>query len=182
MIEVEIRTVVKDANKIEKKLTQKFPLIEQKNQTDDYFSHPSRDFYANSSLREYVRIRQEKGKQTFEYHRAHIKNGDNTHTDEFEVAIDNPQKMKQILAELGFKPLVTVNKKRIAFDCKEFEADLDQIQGLGNFLEIEAKKDFGGVKKTRQACLEFLKTLEIPFEIAPKKGYPDMILEKLAKK
>lgn len=181
-IEVEIRSIVGAPEQVKKRLSEKFPLIKEKQQTDYYFSHPSRNFYAKQELREYLRVRTEKGKQSLEYHKAHLQNGYKTHSEEFEVKIEDAEKTKEILEQLGFRPLVTVSKTRLAFDCGDFEADLDFIDGLGCFLEIEAKKDFGGVKKTEQKCVEFLESLGIPFVPSPEKGYPDLLMEKQSKK
>ena len=180
MIEVEIRTLIENYSDTENKL-KSYPLVKQKIQIDEYFSHPSRDFYANPVLREYLRIRHDK-KPCLEYHKAHIKNGKKTHTEEFEVIIEDTAKMKEILLQLGFKPLVTVEKDRKIFDCGEFEASLDNIKELGSFLEIEAKRDFGGIEKTIQECINFLEKLGLEYMPAPQKGYPDMLVEKLSKK
>jgi predicted adenylyl cyclase CyaB len=178
MIEVEIRTMLKDVSEAEKKLEEKGRLKNEKIQVDEYFSHPSRDFYANPKIREYVRIRHGE-KPTFEYHKAHITNGKKSHSEEFEVSIDSIKKMKEILEQLGFKPFVTVKKQRKVFDYGNFEACLDSVDGAGVFLEIESKKDFGTVEKTRQECINFLKQLGIKYVPAPEKGYPDMLAEKL---
>ena len=32
---------------------------------------------------------------------------------------------------------------------------------MGDFMEVEAKKDFGGEVKTRKACLDFLESLNV---------------------
>jgi adenylate cyclase class 2 len=182
MIEVEIRTVVQDHSSVEKTLSQNYGLVKQKSQVDEYFSHPSRDFYANPKIREYLRIRTEKNKCNLAYHKAHLKDGKKTHTDEYEVNIEDSTKIKEILLNLGFKPFVTVTKNRQVFDCNEFEASLDHIKELGYFLEIEAKKDFGGIEKTQQECINFLEKIGVQYIPAPDKGYPDMIAEKLIKK
>jgi|SRR3989338_1364983 len=179
MIEVEIRTLLKDAKAAETALKNKFPIVKQKRQTDEYFSHPSRNFYADSKLHEYLRIRQDSGNCSLDYHIAHISDGKKTHTEEFEVRVEDAKKIKEILLKLGFKQLVVVDKDRRVFDCGYFEACLDSIGGLGNFLEIEAKKDFGGVEKTRQECINFLKNIGAEYIPAPEKGYPDMLIEKL---
>ncbi len=179
MIEVEIRTLLKDAKAAETTLKNKFPIVKQKRQTDEYFSHPSRNFYADSKLHEYLRIRHDSGNCSFDYHIAHISNGKKTHTEEFEVKFEDAKKMKEILLNLGFKQLVVVDKDRRVFDCGNFEACLDSIRGLGNFLEIEAKKDFGGIEKTKQECINFLKNIGVEYIPAPEKGYPDMLIEKL---
>lgn len=182
MIEVEIRSLLKNTKETETILRSKFPIIKQKHQMDEYFSHPSKGFYANSELREYLRIRQDSNNCSFDYHKAHISNGKKTHTEEFEVNIGDAQKLKEILLGLGFKPLVIVDKERKVFDCGDFEASLDSIRELGDFLEIEAKKDFGGIDKTKQKCIDFLKDIGVAYIPAPEKSYPDMLIEKLTQK
>lgn len=49
-------------------------------------------------------------------------------------------------------------------------------------MEVEAKKDFGGVEKTNDECFAFLKKIGADFVPAPNMGYPDMVAEKNAKK
>lgn len=181
MIEVEIRILLEDAKAIETILKNKFPIIKQKHQVDEYFSHPTRNFYANAALHEYLRIRQDSGSCSLDYHIAHITKGKKMHTEEFEVKVEDAQKLREILLNLGFKPLVVVDKDRKIFDCTDFEACLDSIKDLGNFLEIEAKRDFGGIEKTRQECIDFLKNIGIDYKPAPEMGYPDMLIERLAK-
>ena len=117
-VEVEIRSIVDNANEIEEKL-KCFPLLGVKHQTDEYFLHPSRNFYAKpEQLREYLRIRNTEGNVSFEYHKAHLKKGIKTHSEEFVLGIEDIGKIREILLELGFKPLVVVKKTRKMFDCK----------------------------------------------------------------
>lgn len=122
------------------------------------------------------------GKKNLEYLQAHIQNGHKTHSTEFEAKIEEPEKTREILLQLGFKPWLTVKKNRKAFDCTDFEADLDFIEGLGCFLEIEAKRNFGSIEKTEKKCVEFLESLGIEYHPTPEKGYPELLLEKVAKK
>ncbi len=178
MIEIEIRTRVKNLNEMEKKLMQKLELKKERKQIDEYFSHPSKNFYEKPGIREYLRIRH--GAQpTLEYHIAHIKEGKKKYTEEFEIEVENVAKMREILTLLGFKPFVTVKKHRKVFENQDFKACFDKISKLGSFLEIEAKKNFGGSEKTKQACIDFLKQLELDYTPAPEKGYPDMLAEKI---
>ena len=46
-------------------------------------------------------------------------------------------------------------------------------------MEVEAKKDFGGAEITRKHCEEFLKKLNIEYEINKDAGYPRMLYKKL---
>jgi len=181
MIEVEIRSIVKDAVALESLLRKKCVFAKEKHQVDEYFLHPCRDFYANPEMFEYLRIRSDP-KVSFEYMKCHRKNGIKTHTEEFETDIKDPVILKEILLYLGFKSLAVVEKNRKYFDFKDFEFCLDSIKGLGFFLEVEAKKDLGGIDKTKQACIDVLKELCIEFIPTPEKGYPDMVIENARKR
>lgn len=181
MIEVEIRTIVKNPIEVENQLSQNYKLIKQKRQVDEYFLHPSRDFYENPVIREYLRIRTEGVNSILAYHKAYIKDGKKTHTEEYEVKAEDSSKLKEIFLNLSFKPFVTVTKNRKVFDCGDFEACLDHIEELGYFLEIEAKKDFGSISQTEKECFNFLKKIGVEYFPAPDKGYPDMIADKLTK-
>ena len=46
-------------------------------------------------------------------------------------------------------------------------------------MEVEAKKDFGGIEITRKHCEEFLNKLEIQYEQNKDAGYPRMLYKKL---
>jgi len=110
-----------------------------------------------------------------------LKNGWLRATDEYEASVEKPEVVEEIFKKIGLIPKVTVVKTRKYFDCGNFEVALDQVKGLGNFMEVEAKKDFGGMDKTRKACLDFLNSLNIKYEVKPRMGYPRMLYRKLNK-
>ncbi len=90
---------------------------------------------------EYLRIRFEKGKNHLNYSFLHFKkDGWLKKTDEYETLVENPKIAEEILVKIGLIPKITVVKTRKYFDCGNFEVTLDQIKGLGDFMEVEAKK------------------------------------------
>lgn len=57
---------------------------------------------------------------------------------EYETLLENPDEIEKILAEIGFLPVdVTVDKTRYYFSKGEITACIDQVEGLGDFLELE---------------------------------------------
>ncbi len=106
------------------------------------------------------------------------KNGWLRKTDEYETIVEKPEVAEEIFKKIGMIPKVAVIKTRKYFDCGNFEVTLDQIKGLGSFIEVEAKRDLGGVDKTRKACLDFLDNLGIKYEIKRLMGYPRMLYRK----
>lgn len=70
---------------------------------------------------------------------------------ETEMILEHPDKMEQILEELGFFPTeITVKKTRFYFRRGRITASVDRVEGLGDFLELEIVEN--GEKK-RQECL-----------------------------
>lgn len=82
----------------------------------------------------YLRVRQKGDKSELNYHEA----SSDTHTQEWETAINDPQMMNEIIQKLGFKIDVIVAKKRSIYHYKNSEIVIDDVQNLGLFLEIES--------------------------------------------
>ena len=51
--------------------------------------------------------------------------------------VENPECMEKILIVLGFSPVAGVQKTRCYMKRDEMTACLDQVDGLGSFLELE---------------------------------------------
>ena len=180
--EIEIQIIIKNPIEVERKIKEIGKFIEVQKQVDKYFVPPHRDFFAKEPPIEYLRIRQEKGKNHLNYSFCHFgKNNWLGETDEYETRIEKPKIVEEIFKKIGLIHKVTVIKTRKYFKCGDFEVTLDNVRGLGDFMEIEAKKNFGSVKKTKNACLNFLKNLNIEYKFKSQAGYPRMLYRKLKK-
>ena len=181
-VEVEIQVIVKNPEKAETRLNEVGKFIKSRKQIDKYFVPPYRDFFAKDMPDEYLRVRYEEDKNHLNYSFLHFgEDGWLRNTDEYETLVDKPEVVEEVFEKIGLILKVTVKKIRKYFDCGDFEVTLDQIENLGDFMEVEAKKDFGGVDKTRKACENFLNSLNIEYEIQKDMGYPRMLYKKLYK-
>ena len=94
------------------------------------------DFMSNTF---FPRIRQTStGKTIFTYKRDR----DPAKTDrldkiEYEVEVSNKDTFEKILCEFGLRAAVTTTKTRIKTKYGEYEICLDDVEGLGSFVEIE---------------------------------------------
>lgn len=182
-IEIEIQAKIKDPQKTEKKLKEKCEFVGGRKQTDKYFVPSDRDFFSKKQPVEYLRVREEKGKNHLMYCFLHFgEDGWLKKTDEYETEIDDPAITEEILKKIGCILKVIVKKERKYFNCGNFEVVLDKIENLGNFIEVEAKKDLGGEERTKKACLGFLNDLGVDYEMRKDMGYPNMIYGKLRNK
>jgi len=179
-IEVEIQVIIKNPEKAEAKLNKTGKFIKSRRQIDKYYVPPHRDFFAKDTPDEYLRVRYEEGKNHLNYSFLYFgEDGWLRNTDEYETLIDKPEVVEEIFEKIGLMPKITVKKTRKYFDCGDFEVTLDQVENLGDFMEVEAKKDFGSIDKTRKACLDFLNSLGIEYEVKKEMGYPRMLYKKL---
>lgn len=96
---------------------------------------------------------------------------------EHELAIDNPEEANEMAKLLGFHEVLTVSKQRIKCKYQDMEICLDEIEGLGSFVEAEKMTDEDDTQKVRKELFEFLKTLGIREEDEVQKGYATMVYE-----
>jgi predicted adenylyl cyclase CyaB len=182
-VEIEIQAQIKSPADVEKKLKKVGKFIKTRQQKDIYFVTPQRNFFAEKMPFEYLRVRYEKDKSHFNYSFLHFKkNGWLNSTDEYETLVEKPEIVEAILKKVGLIQKVIVEKTRKYFICGDFEVTIDIIKGLENFMEVEAKKNFGSVAKTRKACENFLNNLGVDYEVRKEMGYPRMLYQKLHKK
>jgi predicted adenylyl cyclase CyaB len=81
---------------------------------------------------------------------------------------------------LDFKKIITVEKQREYWMCGDIEVALDDVTGLGHFIEAEAKGDFKNAEEAKKACIDFLENLGIQ-DVENKQikmGYPQFFLKK----
>jgi len=179
-VEVELQIRIKDPEKVEEKLRKAGNFIRERKQKDKYYVTPANNFFDKDMPTEYLRIRYEEGRDHLNYsHLRFDKKGWLIATDEYETKIEKPEVVEEIFKKIGLILKVTVVKNRKYFECGDFEVTLDRVENLGDFMEVEAKKDFGGEAKTRKACEQFLKDLGVDYELTKDAGYPRLLYRKL---
>ncbi len=89
---------------------------------------------------------------------------------------DDYPTLKQILsAALGIK--IVVEKQREIYFVKNVKIHIDTVEGLGNFVEIEAQGDSSTPDELlRNQCYDFLKILGISEENLISLSYSDILL------
>jgi predicted adenylyl cyclase CyaB len=98
--------------------------------------------------------------------------------EEFETKIDNVQSLMKIFESLNFRELVTVEKTRNGWIFEDVEIVIDNVKGLGFFIELEATTHFGDPKKGKEYMLSVLKKLNADVGEEDIRGYPFRLLEK----
>lgn len=177
--EIEIKVIVKNPEETEKNILRIPNYLRTAEQTDKYFVPKNNDFFKEKLTKEFLRIRHDGKNSHLNYSYCHYDDeGHFLSTDEYESIIKNPADVEELLKKIGMVYKVTVKKLRKYFIYNDFEITLDNIEGLGYFIEIEAKKYFESPEKTIDECYNILNRLNINYEKCPELGYPDMILRK----
>ena len=83
-------------------------------------------------------------------------------SDEYEFAVDDGNAARQMLTALGWQEIVTVDKVRLESKTKDYTICIDEVAGLGLFIELEVlTEDSVDVKNIQQQMRNFLKNLDI---------------------
>ncbi len=124
-------------------------------ETDLYFNHPSRDFRETD---EALRIRRRGGANRVTYKGPKI---DTTTKTRQELELDLPAgeetaaQWTELLETLGFRQVGRVHKRRRKFQVdwqgRTIAGTLDEIDGLGTFVELELVVDSDEIDAAREA-------------------------------
>lgn len=142
-LEVEAKAHAPDLQAVEAKLAEVGAVLDtQKVEDDEYFAHPSRDF---AKTDEALRIRVTNADDGGGWSRAELtykgpKVDDTTKTrpeENIELQVDQVEGVRWVLERLGFASVAQVRKKRKEFVVEELTVCLDEVDGLGPFVEVE---------------------------------------------
>lgn len=138
--EIEIKVPIENMeDMMERLLEQEFRKIGSVREEDTYYNS---EYYDVKSRDEALRIRRsldlESGKHTAQINFKGKKiDRVSMSRREYETEIEDPERMNEILTAVGFLPAAAVRKMRIYLSRREMTACLDQVEGLGDFLELE---------------------------------------------
>ena len=170
MIEVEVKARAPE-DMAERIVAMGAALLVVENHHDLYFNSPLTDFKASDeALR--IRIKGEGARLTYKGPKL-----DQTTKSRLEltVKIDDPMQMEQILSTLGFVLSAQVRKRRSKYSYEGVILALDDVEGLGSFVEVEAEGE-GNCAVQRQKVLSILNRLGLSKSI--RSSYLELLEEK----
>jgi adenylate cyclase class 2 len=124
-------------------------------QADLYFNHPSRDF---AQTDEALRIRRV-GRRNFVTYKGSKVDQSTKTRQELELSLSAGKKAAtgfgELLKALSFQPVREVRKRRrtanVAWQGRDIEVALDEIEGLGQFVELEIQAETADLDAARGA-------------------------------
>ena len=149
-------------------------------QRDLYYAHPVRDF---AETDEALRIRRD-GERNIVTYKGPLVDLQTKTRREIEVPLADGaaafEQFGEILTILGFRPVRTVAKKRtpyrLVWEEQELETMLDEVEGLGTFLEIELVVDESRCDAARDSILRLADRLGL--ENSERRSYLCLLLER----
>ena len=164
MKEIEILVDFDNTKEEALEVLSKFQFIEEKEVYDTYYEDPLRtNLKPESNLRinELFRVRR-KGQDCYiTYKKNHFEGNRWIYSDEYETKAENYETIERIVEMLGLEVQVVVHNKRRFYHFEEYEIILEEVEGLGLFLEVEkmAPESETEVLKIKQEIHEFIKNL-----------------------
>ncbi len=96
---------------------------------------------------------------------------------EKEVIINSSEEMRDIIYLLGYHEVVKINKIRTKTNFQDMEICLDEVEGLGSFIEAEKIVD-DDADIVQQEIFNFLKTLGVDEKDRVMNGYDTLLYMK----
>lgn len=178
-IEVELKFPLKNYEELVRNLNL-IGQLERKDsyQKDIYYVPPHRDFLKQKPISEWLRIRETEKGFTITYKNWHNSGNKKTIScDELGTAIIDGISLKTILKNLNFREIVVVEKIRSMWIYKNVEISIDKVTNLGNFIELEIRRNFKNVQEAKAHLHSILKEVNAKVGSQDFKGYPIRILK-----
>lgn len=170
-MEIEIRAKADNILELKNALEAKASFSGSSNEKDLYLRHKS-DIERSLVLR--IRRKENKSLLTFKGKAT----GDDTAWLDVDLPLDHPDDLEYLLLGSDYVEVVRINKHRSTYRIHEFEINLDEIEHLGSFIEIEGH----GTQSERDTIEQKITQLLIDFGMQTsdiiRKGYVALMLEK----
>lgn len=173
--EIEVKARVRDKMKlIERIESLNISLSQEIHQQDETFVDDNFGDYAKLQTgKNILRIRKNDSKYIFT-----LKQPQKNELDciEKETEISKPEELRQAIILMGYKPMVKINKIRRKAKYGDYEICLDEVEGLGTYIEVEMITDDTEDSEYIQSQLfNFLETLGVNRSDQENHGYDTLI-------
>ena len=149
-------------------------------QEDIYWNHPSRNFVdtdeALRTRRQYEPDHEADGVVRFTYKGPRVDTDTKTRI-EREVGVTDGSQLRSMLEALGFEAAGTVRKHRSLFVEGDINICLDEVDGIGEFVELETHAPPGDLETARSAVDALAGELGLADAESVTSSYLELVLE-----
>ncbi|MFQ5816318.1 MAG: class IV adenylate cyclase [Candidatus Hydrothermarchaeaceae archaeon] len=171
MLEIEVKAKLRrPVETRERLLAMGAKYVETKVQVDTYYNHPSRDF---ASTDEALRLREQDGRVILTYKGPKVDEVTKTR-EEVKVEVSELESADEILEQLGFRKVRRVRKKRNYYVLRGMKVMLDEVDGLGNYIEVEKP----GEEYEPRELIDFLREIGVDEKDMERRSYLELLMER----
>ena len=172
--EIEVKARVADLRELTMKLeSMGISLSEPMIQNDETFVDENYGDYAQFQPgKNVLRIRESNGKFIFTLKQSQRNELD---CEERETEIAEPKEFREALLLMGYSSMVEIHKVRRKAKYKDYEICLDDVEGLGAFVEVEKITEDNNTDKVQEELFNFLKSLGVNENDREIHGYDTLI-------
>lgn len=172
--EIEVKARVGDMEAITRKLVEfDCKIGEPVEQRDTIFVASDygafEEFHPGKNL---LRIRESKGKYLFTIKQPQVNELDAI---EHETEILDPKEMREAILLMGLEERCRVNKVRRKANYNGWEICLDEVEGLGSFIEVEKIAEDEDAEVIQEELFKFLETLGVKRSDRVTSGYDTLV-------
>jgi len=172
MWEVEAKAPARDLEALAAELARRgAQLLADRRERDVYFAAPDRDF---AETDEALRLRTVEDRTTLTYKGPKIDPRTKTRR-ELSVDVDDPIAAAALLEALGYRRVGAVSKHRRVYELGRTEIALDNVEGLGSFVEAEELAETEAERDRAQEHVLALLT-ELGFTQRERRSYLELLL------
>lgn len=158
MIEVEAKIKVEDSASLRARLQEiQATHIGSELQHDIYLNAPHRDFAITD---EALRVRSTGTHTEVTYKGPKYRGSGMKVRDEINLSVESKERFVDIMQRLGFRRAAEVRKQRDSYSWKGTRIALDEVEGLGSFIEIETVTE-GDIEDAVRLIEEVQKELQV---------------------
>ena len=165
MKEIEVEVAFDNSKEEVINILSRFNFKGDKEICDPYYFDPLRtNLQPESDLRlnETFRVRKNDKGCFLTYKKQHFEGKLWVYSDEYETKIEDPNVLEKIIEMIGLEVLIRVHNKRKVYSYKDFEIELEDVENLGVFIEVEKLSNSSNDEMTiKKEIREFIKSLNL---------------------
>ncbi|MFW6384018.1 MAG: class IV adenylate cyclase [Halodesulfurarchaeum sp.] len=152
--------------------------IEAVTQIDVYYGAPHRDFATTDEALRRRTERRDGDDRTVLTYKGPRESGAGKVRPEHETVVRDPDALASILEALGFEPAATVTKRRHRYDLDGVAVTLDEVEELGEFVEVETGVKRSDIDAARDRVTATIAALGLSDATPIQESYLELLLEK----
>ncbi|MFB6159879.1 MAG: class IV adenylate cyclase [Haloferacaceae archaeon] len=146
-------------------------------QRDTYYDAPHREFPETDEALRIRHVAGPEGERAKLAYKGPLVEAASKTREEHETAVSDPDATAAALEGLGFSPAATVEKERERYRLDGYTVTLDDVDGLGEFVEVEREATEEEVERVREGAERVLRDLGLDPAAGIRTSYLGLLLD-----